>query len=261
MSNNTLSWRRFQLLFNQHLIHNGQLLLLSLVAYVGVIFIVLSIAQFSNGLRPHDLDMFRGFLVGFVTLFALLYVGHSFPAFRSKESTISYLMVPASTVEKFIFEFVIRILFVLVALPLVYWLTFHLHGFFFTIFTDEPFLPVGIQYLVKIDIEEQYYLLIYSISTAGVLLTLSLVFTGAAMFDKQPLVKTLFVVAIAIMFFVGYSFIMMTQFGLEKYTLPQSMYLVPLDEVLALKLAFVGLTASALIMLFVAYRKLKEREV
>lgn len=259
MSNNIFSWKRLQMLFKQYFIHNAQFLLLSTGAYIGLIFIVLSIAQIVNGLQPHDLNSFQGFLIGFVVVFALLYVGHSFPAFRSKESTISYLMTPASALEKFTFEFISRIGLALVTLPVLYWLTYHLQGFFFAIFTDNVFQSIGLQYIVKID--EDVPMMVYSLVTAAILFCLSLAFTGAAMFTKQPLVKSLFAVATVVMLFAGYSYIVVEHIGVGKYNPPDRMMLLPLDEHGALLAVTVALFAATMIMLFVAYRKLKEREV
>ncbi len=259
MSNNLFSRKRFLLLFKQHFIHNAQFLLLSTGAYIGVIFILLSIVQVGNALRPHELNIFQGFLVAFVTVFGLLYVGHSFPAFRSKESTINYLMMPASALEKFIFEFVSRIGIILLMLPLLYWVTFHLQGYFFAIFSGVMFEPIGIQYLIKID--DNVPVLIYSLVTGGVLFALSLAFTGSAMFTKQPLVKSLFAVAVVVMFFAGYSYIVIAHLGVGQYNPPDSMVLVPLKEDNALRAVTVALFATTAVMLFVAFRKLKEREV
>lgn len=259
MSNNTFSRKRFLLLFRQYFIHNTQFLLLSTVAYIGVIFMVLSVTQVSNSLQPHNLEIFQGFLIGFVTVFGILYVGHSFPAFRSKESTINYLMVPASALEKFVFEFISRIGIVLLTLPLLYWVTFHMQGFLFGIFTAEAFEPIGLQYLVKID--ENVPTLVYSIVTAGILLALALAFTGAAMFTKQPLVKSLFVVAVIVMFFVSYSYIVIEHLGVGRYNPPEHMMLIPLNEEGALRGVAALLFAGTLVMLLVALRKLKEREV
>lgn len=261
MSNNTFSWTRFQLLFKQHFIHNTQFLLLSTVAYMGVIFIVLSLTQAGNALRPHDLENFQGFMIGFVSVFGILYVGHSFPAFRSKESTIGYLMLPASALEKFLFELINRIGLILLLLPILYWATFNIQGYFFTVFTEESFKPVGIYNLVAIPAPDSYKLIIYSLIFGGVLMALSLAFAGASMFTKQPLVKTLFALALLVAFFFGYCYVAITQFGLEKYNPPADMLLVPLKEDSVLNFlcfAFFGVTA---VMLFVAYRKLKEREV
>jgi hypothetical protein len=262
MSNNIFSGKRLQLLFKQNFIHNAQFLLLSTVAYIGVIFIVLSIAQVGNELRPHGLNDFQGFLVVLVTVFGILYVGHSFPALRGKESTIHYLMIPASILEKFIFEFINRIVIMLLALPLLYWLTFNIHGYLFEIFTEKNFQPFGPQYLFEVDdTPPKYKFLIYALITGGVLFALSVVFTGAAMFTKQPLVKSLFAVALIVMFFVGYSYILIEPLGIGRYNPPERMVLVPLEEKRALAAITVALFVGTVVMLFVAFRKLKEREV
>lgn len=259
MSNNIFSGKRFQLLLKQHFIHNGQFLLLSSGAYVGVIFIVLSLAQIGNYLQPHGLEIFQGSLIGFVTVFGILYVGHSFTAFRSKESTISYLMLPASALEKFLFEFVSRIVIILLTLPLLFWITFHLQGYFFTILTDQIFKPVGLQYLVKID--DDVPGLVYCLVSGGVLFVLSLAFTGSAMFTKQPLVKSLFAVAMIVMFFVGYSYIIVEHVGVGRFNPSETMLLIPMDEEPALTFFTLVLFAASAVILFVAYCKLKEREV
>lgn len=259
MSNNLFSWTRLQLLFRQHFIHNSQFLLLSTGAYIGVIFIVLSIVQAANELHPHELQSFQAFFMAFVTVFGILYVGHAFPAFRSKESTISYLMIPASVFEKFIFEFLSRIGLILITLPLLFWITFHLQGYFFTMFTDLTFQPVGLHYLVKIDDEVPG--LIYALVAGGILFSLSLAFAGAAMFTKQPLVKSLFAVAMVVLFFVGYSYIVIEHLGLGKYNPPGQMILIPLNEDSAITAVTIALFAGTIVMLIVAYRKLKEREV
>lgn len=259
MSNNIFSRKRFLLLFRQHFIHNSQFLLLSTVAYVGVIFIVLSLSQVANDLRPHRLDSFQGFLVGFVTVFGILYVGHSFPAFRSKESAIGYLLMPASALEKFLFELVSRIGIILLTLPLLYWVIFHLQGYLFAIFTVENFEAVGIHYLVTID--DNVPALVYGLITSGILFALSLAFTGSAMFTKQPLVKSLFAVAVTVMFFLGYSYIIIVHLGVGQYNPPESMMLVPLTEGSALQSITAACFVGTAVMLFVAFQKLKEREV
>lgn len=56
------------------------------------------------------------FAAGFV-----VYAGLSFPAFSSKKSTISYLMLPASTFEKFTAEFILRIILGLILSLLIFW--------------------------------------------------------------------------------------------------------------------------------------------
>ena len=104
------------LLWRQYFIQNTQLLLLATGAYIGVIFFILSIAQIGNDLLPHDLENFRGFMLAFVGIFGVVYIGHSFPALRSKERSINYLMVPASVAEKFLFELLRNLLRLLIGL-------------------------------------------------------------------------------------------------------------------------------------------------
>ena len=262
MSNNIFSSKRFALLCKQHAIHNTDFMLLSTVAYIGGIFIVLSVAQAGNNLQPHNQESFQGFMIGFVAVFGVLYAGHSFPAFRSKESTINYLMVPASVPEKFVFEFINRIFITILILPLLYWATFHLQGYIFSIFADGIFQPIGLQYLVKIgEWNPDYPFLIYSLLSAAILLALVLAFTGAAIFNKQPLVKSLFAVAVIVMFFFGYSYIILEHLGVGQYQPPETMLLIPMEEIKVLQLVTIALIITIAVMLFVAFRKLKEREV
>lgn len=262
MSNNRFSGARFLLLCKQHFIHNTQFLLLSTVAYIGVVVIVLSIAQMGSNLQSHDLDSFQGFLVGFFAIFGILYVGHAFPAFRSKESAITFLMVPASVLEKFVFEFISRIGIIVLILPLLYWVAFHLQGYFFTLFTDKVFEPIGLQYLIKIDVPDaSYESAIYMMATTGILLAFALALTGAATFNKQPLVKTLFSLALIVIFYIGYSYIVVVHFGVKNYNPPDSMWLIPMDELAVLRWISVVLAVAIAVMLFVGYRKLKEKEV
>jgi hypothetical protein len=261
MSNNIFSRKRFLLLFKQHFIHNAQLLLLSTGAYIGVIFIVLSITQAGNDLRPHNLEIFQGFLIGFVSVFGILYVGHSFPAFRSKESTINYLMNPASVLEKFTFEFVSRIGLILIMLPLLFWCTFNLQGYIFGIFTPYTFEPIGLQHTVILDVPPQYLSILYAVVTGGVLFVLSLAFAGSAMFDKQPLVKTLFSLAVIVILFVGYSYVVVEHLGVGRYNPPEEMMLIPNNEFEAMRASALALFGGTIVMLLVTYRKLKEREV
>jgi len=262
MSNNIFSGKRFWLLCKQHYIQNNQLLLLGTVAYIGLIMIILSFVQMANDLTPHDLEIFQNFLIAFVGIFGVLFVGYSFPAFRSKESTINYLMVPSSVFEKFIFEFVSRAGVIFILLPLIFWMSFNMQGFFFSIFIANIFEPVGVQYLVHLDIPEIDN--IFWISTmigSWIFLAFVLGFTGAAMFTKQPLVKTLFCIAVIVIFFIGYAYIVLEELGVGKYDPTESMWLIPRNELGVFQFFTAALLVANAVFLFVAFRKLKEREV
>lgn len=266
MSNNIFDLKRFRMLAKQHYIQNKKLLLYASIAYVGLIFLVLSIAQMSNDREPHSLDMFRGFIIAFVAIFGILYTGYSFPAFRNKESTINYLMLPSSVLEKFLFEFITRLSIVVILLPGLFWLTFHLQGYFFNLFTLEPFESFSLAQAVDLgfpnDVQiHQLESLFITMIIAFVMLGFVLPFTGGAMFSKQPLVKTLFAVALIVIFYATVTFILLEPMGFGKYQPNESMWLMPHNDKGALQ--FFGTLAiiGNLVILFVAYRKLKEREV
>lgn len=262
MSSNLFNGKRFLQLCKQHFLHHNQLFIMATVAYIGAIFIVLSITQIGNNLQPHNLDIFQGFLIAFVSFFGILFIGHSFPAFRSKESTINYLMIPGSLMEKLIMEFVFRIGVMILALPLLYWFTFHLQGYFFNLFTSQPFEAIGLHNIAKVDVEEgEFPQLILLMIISAIFLSFILAFTGAAMFSKQPLVKSLFSVAIIIIFYVGYSYLILEHLNVGEYMPPEEMFLVPLTESNGLLFISTFFMVTSIFMLCVTYLKLKEKEV
>lgn len=262
MFNNIFSGKRFWLLCKQHVIHNNQLLLFSTVAYIGVIFIVLSIAQIGNNFIPHDPENFRGFMIGFVAVFGILYGGYSFPALRTKERSINYLLLPSSVLEKFLFELLSRIGLMVILLPFFFWITFHLQGYFLSMFTDQVFNVVLFHHLSFIDLStiDHLFWVCMTIGFGG-LLALLIPFTGASMFSKQPLVKTLFSIAVIILFFAAFMYIVLELLGVGKYDSTESMWLVPNGDLGAFQFLSSAFILANGVILFVAFRKLKEKEV
>ena len=264
MSSNIFNLKRFIMLAKQHYIQNQKLLLYASIAYIGVIFLVLTIVQMGNEREPHDLEVFRAFIIGFVAVFGILYTGYSFPAFRSKESTINYLMLPSSVLEKFLFELLTRLSIVVILLPLLFWATFHFQGYFFSLFTPEKFESIGFGQVTDFELPQDiqaYQSWFMTMIMALVMLGFVLPFTGGAMFSKQPLVKTLFAVALIVIFYAAVTFILLEPMGFGKYQPNESLWLMPHSEKGAMQ--FFGTLAiiGNLVLLFVAYRKLKEREV
>ena len=176
---------------------------------------------------------------------------------------MTYLMLPASLLEKFVFEFISRLLVILILLPLLYWITFHLQGYLFTIFATRYFEPVSIQYLIRVhnvsELDNLFWESLVAIESA--LLGFVVALTGAAAFAKQPLVKTLFSLAVIVIFYLGYSYLVVERLGVGNYNPPESMWLIPLSEAGALRFFNAALAVAIMTMSYVAFRKLKEREV
>ncbi len=254
---------RFLLLFKQHMIHNSKLMLFSAVGYCGVVYIILVFAQLSRDLEPLDTEVFLNALLAFASIFGILYTGHSFPAFRNKENTITYLTLPASVFEKFLFEFVNRILVMLIVLPFLFWLTFNLEGYTFELFNGLGFNPVGISDFMAMDNPvEKIPMWARVMIVSASFLVFVLPFTGAAMFAKHPLVKTLFSIAIIIAFYVTYIYILVEPLGLSEYDIDESnLLLFPNDEIGGFQMLTIVAVVANLVMLAVAYMKIKEKEV
>ena len=100
-TNNTFSLPRFIQLAKQGLVHNQKLILLTLVGFCGALFILFFFIQLSNDFRQGTDPQI--FVPVFMVIFfggGILFTGNAFPGLRTKEKTISYLMLPASSFEK-----------------------------------------------------------------------------------------------------------------------------------------------------------------
>lgn len=259
-ANNTFNMNRFLMLFKQHSVHNLRIMLYSVIGFCGIVFLILSFVQLSEDFEPFTFEEFVIFWVAFMAIFGVLFVGYSFPSFRSKETTISYLTVPASQLEKFLFELIYRVGSTLVILPFLYWLTFHLEGYFFQLISSKEFTAIGFSdFSAHINVENFFWASTMVVSL--VVLCLALPFAGAAHFTKQPLVKSLFLLAILIVVFVFFVFIVFEVLGLDQYSVNESVWLLPTTQEGALRFFTFVFSLSSITMLVVAFLKLKEKTV
>lgn len=108
-SNSFFSLQRFFLLMRNDLLLNYKKYLLTIVGALIVGYVIL---YFQMPTKEHSMDFSdKRYLPIFMTfIFALgAFVGMSFPALNSKSTTISYLLMPSSSFEKFLSQFLIRI--------------------------------------------------------------------------------------------------------------------------------------------------------
>ncbi|MEL7148677.1 MAG: hypothetical protein AAFO69_20050, partial [Bacteroidota bacterium] len=142
---NTFNFRRFMLLYRQQLLQNSRLLIFGTIGYCGIILIIVGLMTLDNQLKSPNPQAFFP-LMSFLTVsFGVLYTGYSFPSLRTKESTISYITLPASTLEKFLLEFINRIILAAIMLPILYWFTYNAGNYFMSlIFQRFEFQLVGV---------------------------------------------------------------------------------------------------------------------
>ncbi len=261
-TNNVFSLKRFGRLLKQNFIHNNRMMLYASVGYFGLVFFILFLVQLGSDFVPNSIGVFLTVMAIVVPIVGILYIGYSFPAFRSREKTFSYLTLPASSLEKFLFEIVNRILVVLIILPILYWMAFNLEGFVFQLFrSDSVFSPIGFSDIGAIDIspvDQNTWLQVIIMS--GALLVVVMPFTGAATFSKQPLIKTLFSIALIFIFYIGYAYIAIEPLGVGKYNPNDSMVIFPTSDEAAFRFFGMFLSVATLVMLTVSFLKLKEKE-
>ena len=130
--NNPFSLNRMFLLYRQAFIENKKELLIYIGGLCGGILLVTSFF-----ILVMDTNMLAGpeqwkntkynliFMFMFVGL-GILYNSMAFSGFRSKEKSLTYLMLPVSTSEKFIFELLNKLIFYIVGFPLLAWVLMNL---------------------------------------------------------------------------------------------------------------------------------------
>lgn len=263
-TNNTFSLPRFFQLAKQSFVHNQKLILLTMVGFCGALFILFFLIQLSNNLEQGtDPEIF---IPAFMVIFVgggILFTGNAFPGFRAKEKTISYLMLPASSFEKYLLELLSRLVVLFIVVPALFWLIFHFEGFVFQIFYSKAsfeMMELGkIPEMTPLDPDMQGW---FAPFISGVIFMGFLIaFTGAAHFERYPLVKTLAIVALLIFSTAGIMYVIIEKWGLGKYNPNDSLWLFPKSGRQAIMFfTFIFWTVD-LVLMAASFLKIKEREV
>jgi hypothetical protein len=238
--------------------------LISLAGFAGSLFISLFLLHINVGttvLSPRTIVMVYVLTFG---VSGLLYSGSAFTGFRSKEKSIVYLMNPASRLEKFLSEYISRILVFFLVVPVVFWVVYNaetgilsmLHHRF--TYSYHPFFVIP-EHVQGPD-ADNFYLMILSVA----FLLLTLPFTGASIFNRHPLIKTLFSVSIIFFFhlFLVYFFVEVLNFKMYNISPHEvQLYILPTSAENAIRLFTTVSIVSCLLLTSIAFFKLKEKEV
>ena len=138
---------------------------------------------------------------------SLLYIGSAFPSLRTREKTISFLMVPASPFEKFLYEFIERIVLFSVLFPVLLLLLGNLALEIVRVIklTNPYFTTTNLSpQLIFEDVPAEAMKIII----LGILAAFSLAFAGTAVFRKLPLIKTIIFVGAVFFTALGYFFLL-----------------------------------------------------
>lgn len=255
-TNQIFSFKRFAIFFRSMAIQRYRSLLFMIGEAAVAIFGVCMFFVIANyGWDSGDWQMLFFFSV---SIAGLLYVGSAYPAFRTAKKTQSYLMMPASAFEKFIYEFFERIVLFILLFPVLFFVFSNLATATATLFIDEtrrslpPFF--GFNDLTNNVVEGMKGVLV----CAG-FCGLSLAFAGAARFRKYPLLKAILFVLTVIGASVYYIYIVVEKLGLDHPYFENLLYDITDEEMFCLiksVFAFVSIVALAY-----AFFKQKEKEI
>ncbi|HBL74876.1 MAG: hypothetical protein A2W90_07115 [Bacteroidetes bacterium GWF2_42_66] len=195
-----------------------------------------------------------------VSAASLLYIGSAFPALRSREKTINFLMIPASPFEKFLYEFIERIVLFCVLFPILLYLFGNLalgivHEIKQSIGDNFPSEYLSYQKIFKDVVPADAV----SIIVLGVLAAFSIAFAGTIVFRKLPLIKTIIFVGVVFLVVVGYCILIFEEMKLNFPWIEPFFRGKSKAEVFSL--FAVLLLIFNLIILSYAFFKLKEKEV
>ena len=263
-TNNSFSFQRLVLLSRQSMIIYKKPIGIALAGFSAIIFIALILMQSAANFRNWDNgDSMAAFIFLFLQ-FGFIYTCLSFPAFRSKEKSMVYLMLPASVSEKYTFELLTRIVLYIVLMPLLFWLVANIEGIvvhsFMPELTNYKFsFRDGFLAIVK-NGKFEFWALISTIQ--GILFVFIAPFTGASHFSKSPMLKTIFTFLSIIASYGFFVFLLVKGLGLEHiHTVNHRVLFMDLnnsDDALI----FLGILSTAInvSLLSIAYFRLKEKE-
>ncbi len=259
LTNNSFSVKRFVLLCKQSLIINKRLIGLTLTGFVGTLFFALIFLQSITSFREWDTKKYMAIFLILFSLFGMIYSSLAFPAFRSKEKSMTYLMLPASTSEKYIFEFLTRIVLYILIMPFLYWSVVNIEvaviHYYMPEFTFGKIISIE-NFKLNGASNRWTSLLV----TQGFLFLFILTFTGASYFSKSPLLKTLFSLSLIIAGYALLSYLLFKGLNIQEYH-HSGKNRILLDKDKALAFGAILATLTNLTLLAIAYFRLKEKEV
>ncbi|PRX39055.1 hypothetical protein [Salegentibacter salegens] len=271
------SGKRFLSLLRQHLLHNYMALLLGVLVGFGISFLVIAFLQFVSGTNQSNNSVFLIILIFGYAILGGFYISSAFSSFRNKEKAQSYLMIPGSTVEKFLVEFIFYPLLFLIAFPLLYILAYQMSSAFISMIRFD-FIPFDLlgelnEVLVFKDYSFENGVMTHTENVNSWLLWASISFSlamafflGATSFKRYVFLKTLLALVVYIGICVWIFYFLMNELEWGHYQISsQDSYLAPLGTGTRTQTAvnYFSLCAFCwgLILSVISFLKLKEKEV
>jgi hypothetical protein len=262
-TNNIFSLKRFMTLCRQSAGVNKKMIGISLAGVTGAMFVLLLFFQSMGHFEYWGKYAYFSSFIFFFLFIGVIYSGLSFSSFRTKEKSISYLMLPVSTLEKYLFEFLSRLVAFVLLMPLLYWAIANLEGavihHYFPDLTNFKFsFRQSLTGIIKKEAWTGWLMLSY---IQGGLFVLIAAFTGACHFSKSPLIKTLFTFSLIAGGYALLTYLLFKGLDIKNYTPAERGVLFIHKKEDFIAFFAVAATVVNLSLLAIAWFRLKEKEV
>ena len=262
MKTNNFSFNRIGMLYRHSWLLNSKKLSIiggGLAVLIAIFYTIIHLATMPD-LERNVIDKFFHLIVfvNVLMIAGILWNGIAFPYLRTKEGTMSYLMLPSSTLEKYAFEFLNRIVLFLIVFPAGYMIIVNtISSIFHSYYPGYEHYQFTLSMLFPEFLTAKEYILVISVG----LFCFIIPYTGATIFRKLPLLKTLIIVFILIAFFSLYIYLIAEKAGLNNYQpIDNRVLWISNEEDLKLT-AILGFNLGSMVLLLIGYYKLKEKEV
>jgi hypothetical protein len=273
-TNSFFNYDRFVLLVKQDLMINRNKYLLTFLAFaLGLYaFILFQMNENPYGYSIQH-DVIKGsasYSYGYMNSYIMVlmacgaFIGLTFSGLGSKSKCISYLLIPASAFEKYVYPLIFRMVFGLLIFTLIFWLDAQLARL--TLMNSPQF--INREYAI---VPFQFSMFFDSVSSLSISIErdLTLVFMGMSLFvmplffKKYALIKAIVTIFVVILLWmvlmVGFSNVFDSDFhkfnlSFNNFQISEHVYLL---DLLAFFICFVG----SLFLLFIGYFKLKEKQL
>jgi len=272
--NSFFSYDRFVLLAKQDLMINRNKYLFTFLAFtLGMYaFLVFQINENPYGYSfQHDvIRKSASYGYGYMNAYIMVlmaygaFVGLTFSGMGEKSKCISFLLIPASAFEKYVYPLISRMVFGLLIYTLIFWLDAQLARL--TLMNSPQFIIK--EYTI---VPFQFFMLFDSVSSISISIErgLTLLFMGLSLFvmplffKKYALIKAIVTIFVVILLWmvvmIGLSNVFDPNFhkfnlSFNNFQILEHIYLL---DLLAFFICFVG----SIFLLFIGYFKLKERQL
>lgn len=262
-SNKYFTFRRFYLLLQHDILINYKNYLITASGVFLVLFVALYVQMPKENLQI-DFGFYKYQMTFLIALVCLgTFVGLAFPDLESKIKTSNYLLLPGSVLEKFLEQFLIRVIVGSLAFCIIFWLDAHLARLFaFSVFKGQPNLHTIDSFHFSMLFQRSIFYAPYSVATKfefilGFFSTSMYLFSIRLFFRRFSLIKSI----ISLLALLGLSFYLLVIITHIFY--PDTVkFKLNIDSLNIYSDWFYIITyTSWIFLLFLGYFKLKEKKI